>query len=209
MGIRVLNGSALSVGEDLENLPHGWFNHGPEILALLEQYRPSVVVELGSWQGASAIAMARTVRRWGGTVTCIDTWAGELNDDGGSPAGKSPLMILSCAREMVQAGVSASVRLIPATTVDAARCWNQPIDFLYIDADHSESGCFADLTWWVPHVRPGGLVVGDDYNHPRYPGVKLAWDDYEQTHGLMLTRGPALPNGLQLIYGRTQERNDG
>ena len=195
---------AVDTRPELENLPHGWFNHGPQVLALLEQHRPKVVVELGSWLGASAIAMARSVRRWGGTVTCVDTWAGELNDDGGAPAGKSPLMLLSCARAMVEAGVSASVRLIPATTRDAATHWTQPIDFLYVDADHSEIGCWNDLVAWWPHVKSGGVVAGDDYAHPRYPGVRLAWDAFELTVRGSFDRyqsDPPVRGNVQLVYG--------
>ena len=195
---------AVAAHSELENLPQGWFHHAHKILSLLEQHRPHVVVELGSWLGASAIAMARSVRRWGGTVTCVDTWAGELNDDGGSDGGKTPLMIHSCARSMVEAGVSASVRLIPAMTVDAALYWHGPIDFLYIDADHSHDGVTTDLYSWVPHVRPGGLIAGDDYSHPLYPGVSTAWDAFEEAHGLRLTRhqsDPPHPQGIQLIYG--------
>lgn len=39
----------------LQNLSRGWFHHGEHILALLEQHRPVVVVELGTHLGASAI----------------------------------------------------------------------------------------------------------------------------------------------------------
>lgn len=189
---------------ELRDLPQGWFHHGPKVLALLDWYQPRCVVELGSWLGQSAIAMARSVRRWGGTVTCIDTWAGQLDEHGGSDGGNSPLMLLSCARSMVQAGVSASVRLIPATTQDAAQHWNQPIDFLYVDADHSHDGVLADLEAWASFVVPGGVIAGDDYGHPRYPGVKTAWDQYERKRGLKLTRyqsTPPQPGDVQLIYG--------
>jgi predicted O-methyltransferase YrrM len=191
---------------DLSNLPHGWFNHGPQVLTLLNTVQPKVVVELGSWLGQSAIAMARMVRRWGGTVTCVDTWCGELDENGASPepSGKSPLMLLSCARAMVQAGVSSSIRLIPAMTVEAAKHWQGPIDLLYVDAGHGYSDVMADLEAWVPHVRPGGVIAGDDYEHPRYPGVKFAWDDFERAHGLSLVRyqsTPPRPDGVQLIYG--------
>lgn len=197
---------AVETQPELAGLPHGWFNHGPKVLALLEQHRPKVVVELGSWLGQSAIAMARMVRRWGGTVTCVDTWCGELDENGASPdpAGKPPLMLLSCARAMVQAGISASVRLIPATTVDAAAQWQGPIDFLYVDAGHGYHDVMADLNAWVPYVRRGGVIAGDDYEHPRYPGVKLAWDEFEQAHGLSLTRFQSTPpcqGGVQLVYG--------
>ena len=196
--------SNLVASPDLCDLPQGWFNHGPQVLALLEQHKPKVVVELGSWLGASAIAMARSVRRWGGTVTCVDTWAGDLNEDGGSPESRSPLMLLSCARAMVEAGVSASVRLIPATTLEAAARWQGPIDFLYVDADHSSAGVYRDLEAWVPHVRTGGVIAGDDYSHPRYPGVKTAWDAFEQSKNLAFVRyqsQPPQPGGVQLIYG--------
>src|SRR6185312_9757978 len=108
----------------------GWFHHGSKILSLIEEHRPKVCVELRTWQGASAIPVARSIQRWGGTLTCIDTWSGELNEDGGSEANKVPVMLFACARRVVEAGVAANVRLIPATTVEAAKYWTTPIDFL-------------------------------------------------------------------------------
>jgi predicted O-methyltransferase YrrM len=191
------------------SLPHaaripGWFHHGSKILALLERHRPAVCVELGTWQGASAVPVARMISRWGGTLTCVDTWSGQLNEDGGTLPDKAPLMILGCARQMVDAGVGANVRLVPAMTADAAKVWSEPIDFLYIDADHSYDGVMADLVAWVPHVKSGGLIVGDDYDNAIYPGVRRAWDDYERDHGLMFARfqsDPPALQGVQLIYG--------
>lgn len=182
----------------------GWFHHGSKILELIEQHRPKVCVELGTWQGASAVPVARMIARWGGTLTCVDTWSGQLNEDGGTLPDKAPVMLLSCARAMVDAGVSASVRLIPAMTADAAKVWSEPIDFLYIDADHSYDGVMADLEAWVPHVRSGGLIVGDDYGNAIYPGVARAWDGFELMHGLRFTRfqsDPPAAQGVQLIYG--------
>lgn len=193
----------LAEREELLSLPQGWFTHGAKVLELIDQHRPKVVVELGSWLGQSAIAMARSVRRWGGTVTCVDTWAGELDDDGGSPSGRVPVMLLSFARAVVEAGVSANVRIIPATTLAAASSWNGPIDFLYVDADHSHNGVLADLTAWVPFVRPGGIIAGDDYKHQLFPGVKTAWDAYERERGLALTRYQTTPPAnVELIYGQ-------
>jgi predicted O-methyltransferase YrrM len=180
----------------------GWFHHGDKILELIEQHRPKVCVELGTWLGASAIPVARSIRRWGGTLTCVDTWAGELNEDGGSITTQGPIMLGSCARAMVEAGVSANVRLVPATTAAVARTWSEPIDFLYIDADHSEAGVMADLEAWVPHVRLGGLIVGDDYGNLSFPGVKRAWDAFEMECDLTLTRyqsSPPLPT--KIVYG--------
>ena len=69
------------------------------------------------------------------------------------------------------------------------------------DADHSYRGCLADLAAWVPCVKPGGLIIGDDYGHPRYPGVARAWDEFEQARGLTLTRSEPVLQDIRLIYG--------
>ena len=178
----------------------GWFHHGAKILELLEQHRPMVCVELGTFQGASAIPVARSIRRWGGTVTCVDTWAGDHQSD----LTNAPWMLVSCARHLIDAGVGAHVRLIPARTFDAALAWRQPIDYLYIDANHSYEGCAGDLWSWFPHVRAGGVIVGDDYDHPLFPGVRRAWDEFERMAAVALTRyqsTPPHPDGVQLVYG--------
>jgi hypothetical protein len=36
-------------------------------------------------------------------------------------------------------------------------------DFVYIDADHTESAVYADLNAWYKKVRPGGVLAGHDY----------------------------------------------
>ena len=180
----------------------GWFHYGDQILMLVERYRPMVCVELGTWLGASAIPVARAIRRWGGTVTCVDTWAGDVHPPESSVRQSTPWMLVSCARNIVEAGVGAHVRLIPATTLEVAATWTQPIDYLYIDAAHDYASVRADLEAWVPHVTPGGVILGDDYGHRLFPGVQQAWDDFEADHGLALTRYSLPdPDGITFIWG--------
>lgn len=184
----------------LDPLTEGWFHHGHQILELVEQRKPKVCVELGTWLGASAIPVARSIQRWGGTLTCVDTWGGTIDGD----VTDQPWMLLSCVRNMKQAGVNHAIRLITSTTQAAAATWTEPIDYLYIDADHSYEGCMSDLRLWARHVKPGGLILGDDYGSRYYPGVKRAWDEFERAHGLKLTRyqsTPPDPDGVQLVYG--------
>jgi predicted O-methyltransferase YrrM len=180
----------------------GWFHHGPTILELVEQHQPTVCVELGTWLGASAIPVARAIRRWGGTLTCVDTWAGDLS--GHPQVPQPPWMLVACARNILDAGVGANVRLIPATTGEAAQWWTAPIEYLYVDAAHSYEAVRADLRAWAPKMRPGGLLLGDDYGNRAFPGVKAAWDEFEQAGGYQFTRyqsTPPHPDGVQLIYG--------
>ena len=103
---------------------------------------------------------------------CVDTWAS-------GPTPGFPLMLREAAEHMIARGVAASIRLIVAPSVEAAAAWAGPIDCLYIDADHTYESARADLTAWWPHLKRGGLVAGDDYRNPMYPGVQQAWDDFE------------------------------
>jgi len=64
------------------------------------------------------------------------------------------------------------------------------LDFVYIDANHSEPFVTEDITLWHPKVRSGGVVAGHDYARvrsitDRYEVVH-AVDNYTQKHGLQL-----------------------
>jgi predicted O-methyltransferase YrrM len=189
---------------ELQGLPQGWFHHGEKILDLVAAHRPAVTVELGTWRGASAIALARLVRTWGGVVYCVDTWTGQVaGSKGGTIAGK-PAMLLECATNIVAAGVGEVVRVIPATTTAAAAAWTLPVDCLYVDADHTYDSVMADLCAWWPYVRMGGLVLGDDYDNPLYPGVTMAWDFFGGNIGQEFQRFSTVntnPPGMRLVYG--------
>jgi predicted O-methyltransferase YrrM len=176
------------VRAELLNLPvcepsgRHWFWHGEQILNLLEGYRPKICVELGTHLGGSAIAVARLVRQWNGAVYCIDTWEGVDPVFGGAT-------MEDCVRNIHMAGVEDVVRLSRERTDIAATKWSKDmlIDYLYVDADHSYTGCTMDLELWWPHVRVGGLVAGDDYDDPRQ-GVTQAWDAFEQRHSQQFHR---------------------
>jgi predicted O-methyltransferase YrrM len=186
---------------ELSGLPQGWFHHGEKILDLVVAHQPRVVVELGTWRGASAIALARVMRPWGGVVYCVDTFTGGVN---GGRTAAPPKMLAETAGNFIRAGVAPFTRLIVTTTVAAASGWTLPVDFLYVDADHTQENCASDLSAWWPHVRVGGLVAGDDYDNPIYPGVRAAWDAFEVAHGQTFERF-ATPNtnppGMRLVYG--------
>ena len=59
--------------------------------------------------------------------------------------------------------------------------WFMKIDVLYLDADHTEEGCRADFENFGPWVKPGGLVIFDDYIQENNPanGVKKVVDSLQ------------------------------
>jgi predicted O-methyltransferase YrrM len=173
------------VRPELQNLPEpNWFHHGVQILDLLDRYRPMVCVELGTNAGCSAIAVARLIRSWGGTLTCVDTWAG--------PGGGATLD--QFLTHVWRAGVADAIQIVCQPTVEAARRWVGLVDYVYVDADHTYEGCTADLEAWWPLLRPGGLIAGDDYGDPHgIPradprSMSSAWDDFERAQGVTFQR---------------------
>lgn len=59
--------------------------------------------------------------------------------------------------------------LICAYSYDVVSTWKAPIDLLFIDGDHSYPTVRADFDQWVPHVRPGGVILLHDSR--RAPGT--------------------------------------
>lgn len=79
------------------------------------------------------------------------------------------------------------VTQIRLDSVEAAREINEPLDFVYIDGDHSYEGVRADMEAWFPLIREGGIIAGHDYGQPAFPGVKAAADHFFKRFGLTVT----------------------
>ena len=168
---------------ELCDLPEpNWFWHGAQILDLLEQYRPMVGVELGANRGCSAIATARVLSQWGGVLTCVDQWV---------PDGKHLCDVQTFMLNLQQASIT-NVRIAHGRTEVIAAGWTNPIDYLYIDADHTYEAVTSDLRAWWPHLKTGGLIAGDDYEDPydnNIPqAVTRAWDHFELQYGQAFQR---------------------
>ncbi len=51
-------------------------------------------------------------------------------------------------------------------------------DMIYVDAIHTFDYLNADIGYWLPKVREGGILSGHDYGGRRFPGVKEAVDKW-------------------------------
>lgn len=47
----------------------------------------------------------------------------------------------------------------------------QSVDLVFIDGDHSREAVLADIQFWRPRLRPGGLLAGHDLFNPAFDGV--------------------------------------
>lgn len=71
------------------------------------------------------------------------------------------------------------VRIIKSDTAKAAVHVEGLIDLVFIDADHSFEGAKRDILAWRPKLRPGGFLVGHDYE---WETVKQAVDEVVGTY---------------------------
>jgi predicted O-methyltransferase YrrM len=57
-------------------------------------------------------------------------------------------------------------------------------DFVFIDADHEYDSVKKDIEAWFPKVKKGGILAGHDYGYPKWPGVKIAVDEFSLKNNL-------------------------
>lgn len=129
-----------------------------------------VVVEVGSWLGRSTRLLANLAPR--AKIIAIDHWQG-------SPEHRQDPELAAFLPHLYNAFLKESWeyrdQIIPlrSPSVDGlkqvADSGVQP-DLIYIDADHSYEGVFADVSAALDRF-PGVRIVGDDWN---WPGVKRA-----------------------------------
>lgn len=176
-------------GLDLSALPpdmQGWNSEHGIFRAVLGRTRAGLVIEAGTWKGASVAHMHRVSRALGLTTqfVCVDTWLGSnvelwLQADARRSLNLRhgyPDMFPQFVSNMIHAGIMDDVFPLPMTTTAAARLLGRlgvVADAVYVDAGHEEEEVYADLCLYHDLLRPGGVLFGDDYAEP-WPGVVAA-----------------------------------
>lgn len=123
--------------------------------SLLERYAKGrkTLVEIGVAEGASALAL-RNVADAKGILYLIDPYVcGRI---------RGLNLRLVCARRHVGRSDNSYVRWIRDFSYNASKSWKDPIDFLFIDGDHSYEGCLRDWQEWSPFVVKDGFVAFHD-----------------------------------------------
>ena len=149
---------------------------------VLEPLLPGAVCgELGVWQGAFS---QRILERRPSRLHLIDPWLylPEFGDRCFGKRGDNDQAAMDAIHDAVaqQFGDRPEVTIHRKTTEDAAADFDdQYFDWIYIDANHNYEFVRADLLAYLPKVKVGGLITGDDFNFPRCPngGPKRAVEE--------------------------------
>lgn len=127
-------------------------SHAEAALLMRAAAGARIVVELGVAEGGSA-AELRSVISPEGHLYLVDPY---------EPGRLRVSMALIIARRTVADVQGAPVSWLRSRSDEAVRGWTEPIDFLFIDADHSYERASSDWRLWTPFVAPGGQVALHD-----------------------------------------------
>ena len=141
-------------------------------------------IEVGTYLGRSLCSLGEVVQQSGKrlTVIGIDTCRGSgpegprqkdyhgdvVRENGGTFAGVLHKNVLEC-------GYVDIISLIVADSVSASNFFSDgSIEWVHLDARHDYAGLTEDIQAWLPKVKPGGWLSGDDYDPVKWPEVVKA-----------------------------------
>lgn len=155
------------------------------LLEAVRTIRPRTVVEIGTHRGGTLFGWCQ-VAEPDATLVSIDLPAGpfgggyELRDE------------LRFSREFKRSDGCQTLTFMREDSHQASTLQRlqeklqcRPIDFLFIDGDHSAAGVRQDFEMYRPLVRDGGLIAFHDIlPHPGYPDCQVdeVWSGIRQNH---------------------------
>lgn len=126
------------------------------------------IVEVGSFRGKSAVALAFGVRDMAPSaarpdIYCIEPHRPFTGFYGGEfgPADRGAYYAAMCRSEAFR-----EVALVNLSSEEVTPSWTRKVGLLFIDGDHRYEGVKRDFDCWEPHVVPGGSVAFDDAKDP-------------------------------------------
>ncbi len=182
----------------------GWVVDPTVFDRVVAELRPALVIEVGTWKGASAVRFADALKRHriDGRVICVDTWLGALefwtnqypDMDRFAALGLQfgyPQVYYQFLANVILSGHQDTIIPLPNTSQTAARFLQYRgvrADLVYVDASHEEADVYADLTaYWELLASDESVLFGDDYANTAFFGVRSAVHRFAHERGLQLT----------------------
>jgi GR25 family glycosyltransferase involved in LPS biosynthesis/predicted O-methyltransferase YrrM len=150
------------------NITSGWFStEQQELYRTMISSLPSDshVVEIGCWKGKSTSFMAVEIANSEKSIQfdAVDTWEGSPEHQS-DPSVVAGTLLQEFTKNIAPVKKYVNTRI--GKSVDVAKTYHdESLDFIFIDGDHSVDAVKADIASWLPKLKPGGWIAGDDFNH--------------------------------------------
>jgi predicted O-methyltransferase YrrM len=153
-----------------ERIP-GWMTRPElEVIARVAAAVPKggEIVEIGSFAGRSSVHWAANSDR-SVKIFCIDPFdavvdeyslehiQGLADEVAGRPSGEL----------FLQHTATWAERLTPIAVASPPSTWEHQADVIFVDGDHSGEGVARDLEFWIDWLKPGGALLGHDWDDAR------------------------------------------
>lgn len=163
----------------------GWNSYSEIFKKLINQVRPQVIIEVGTWLGALAIHMAKLCQKLSlnTKIYCVDTWLGAeefwtwLKDTPERDLklkNSYPQVYFEFLSNVVEHNVQNMIVPIPNTSHIASiilKKFKVSPNLIYIDGSHEYQDVISDITDYYELLVPGGIIFGDDIS---WDGVSTA-----------------------------------
>jgi hypothetical protein len=136
-----------------------WVDHVAFAYDLVECIRPSVVVELGAYNGLSFFAFCQSMQENDieGLCYAVDTWEGDNH------TGAYDTSIIDDVRQHAREHYRGFTYLLQMYFNDALKHFDdESIELLHIDGLHTYEAVQEDFNNWYPKVKPGGIILFHD-----------------------------------------------
>lgn len=152
----------------------GWFNHQNAYLHLLrEMPQDGKFIELGAWLGKSTSYLCDNARV-NQEIYVLDSWEGSPNELDSYHAKAKEGRLYD---EFLENMGSRKFNPIKGYSEDESKNFEDAFfDVVFIDLTHTYEAVKRDIELWLPKVKKGGFISGDDY-HENWPEVMRAVDE--------------------------------
>lgn len=156
-----------------------WHELAPALIGEhLQTSGAGAVVELGVWQGELSqrlLALPLLTQ-----LFMVDPWQARylVTPEGkwyiSGPGNNQDEMEHAYAlAQTVEAQAQGRATIIRKPSVEAAAdIPDESLAAVIVDAEHFKDQVIADIEAWLPKLRPGGLMIGDDFGE-YFPGVQV------------------------------------
>ena len=144
-----------------------WFAWAPKVWEQLIPHLPERknFLEIGSFEGRSAVWITQYMMEDGGELVCIDTWEGGDEHTPEDMAGTEERFKHNIGLVMDNF-VDRKILPIKSTSVEALGsliAQKKGFDFIYIDGSHLAKDVLTDACMAWPLLKDRGFMVFDDY----------------------------------------------
>lgn len=184
----MINGK--NIYENVDNLmsrdTQGWNSNHQTFKQIIETKKPEIIIEVGTWKGASAINMANIIKEneLSTKIYCVDTWLGALefwtdlngtNERNLLLKNGYPQIYYQFISNVIHTNNQDIITPIPLPSNIAFKVlkYHQILaDIIYIDASHEYEDVLSDIRNYLNILKPSGIMFGDDFN--TFNGVNRA-----------------------------------